>query len=135
MCSGKELGASEDGAGLLILEDRPALGTPINEILTDSDTVFTLEVTPNRPDCLSHIGIARELAAWYRRKLTYPSIDGLAEDATTQLDDSIFSGVSVECEEDCPHYMATVIKALRSARVLRGCRNYWRQLDSVRLTI
>ncbi len=113
MCSGKELGASEDGAGLLILEDRPALGTPINEILTDSDTVFTLEVTPNRPDCLSHIGIARELAAWYRRKLTYPSIDGLAEDATTQLDDSIFSGVSVECEEDCPHYMATVIKGVK----------------------
>lgn len=113
MCSGKELGASEDAAGLLILDDRPELGTPINEVLTDSDTALTLEVTPNRPDCLSHVGIARELAAWYRRDLRYPSIDELLESDEAAADDSVFFGVEVSCEEDCPHYMATVIKGVK----------------------
>ena len=60
MCSSKELGASEDTGGLLILTDRPAIGTPINNVLPAADSVFDIEITPNRPDCLSHFGIARE---------------------------------------------------------------------------
>ncbi len=113
MCSGKELGVTEDAEGLLILEGSPELGTPINDVLTDSDTVYNLEVTPNRPDCLSHIGIARELAAWYKRRLMYPEICGdhpLEERPDGQ---PIFSGVAVDCDEDCPLYMATVIKGVK----------------------
>jgi len=113
MCSGKEIGAGEDAAGLLILEGRPDLGTPINEILTDSDTVFNLEVTPNRPDCLSHIGIARELAAWYEREMRYPSLDSLPAAGDRLSGSEIFKGLSVQCEEDCPLYLATIIKGVR----------------------
>ena len=65
MCSGKEIGYGSDAAGLLILEGAPALGTGINEVFPDGDVVFDLEVTPNRPDCLSHLGLARELAAQF----------------------------------------------------------------------
>ena len=111
MCSGKEIGVGEDHAGLLILEDRPEIGTPINEVITDSDTVFNLEVTPNRPDCLSHIGIARELAAWYKRELRYPEIGD-----TPMIEgesDDIFSDVSIDCEEDCPQYLARVIRGVK----------------------
>src|SRR5262245_41899140 len=71
MCSAKELTISEESAGLLILAGKPALGTPINAVLPAGDVVFDIEVTPNRPDCLSHIGIARELAAWFKIDLNY----------------------------------------------------------------
>ncbi len=113
MCSGKEIGAGEDSAGILILDGRPELGTPINEVLTESDTVFSLEVTPNRPDCLSHIGIARELGAWYRRDIKYPSFGDLPSAESRPSGDDVFQGASVECEEDCPLYRATVIKGVK----------------------
>ena len=113
MCSGKEIGAGEDAAGLLILEGRPELGTPINAVLTESDTVFNLEVTPNRPDCLSHLGIARELAARYQRELSYPAVDDLPAPGDRPSGEEIFKSASVECEEDCPLYRATVIKGVK----------------------
>lgn len=113
MCSGKEIGAGEDSAGLLILDGSHNVGTPINDVLTESDTVFNLEVTPNRPDCLSHIGIARELAAWYRREVKYPSIDDLPNVESRPSGDDVFQGASVDCEEDCPLYRATVIKGVK----------------------
>ncbi|MCH6256572.1 phenylalanine--tRNA ligase subunit beta [Puniceicoccaceae bacterium K14] len=112
MCSGKEIGAGEDAAGLLILKNSPELGTPINKVLTDSDTVFTLEVTPNRPDCLNHVGIARELAAWYKRELRYPSIDTLPI-SDEVVENDVLKSVEIECEEECPRYLATIIKGVK----------------------
>jgi phenylalanyl-tRNA synthetase beta chain len=73
MCSAKELGVAADASGLLILDGRPALGTPINAVLPPGDVVFDIEITPNRPDCLSHLGIARELAAWFKLPLSLPA--------------------------------------------------------------
>ena len=74
MCSPLELGLGEDHEGLLILDGEPEIGTPINQVYPDSDTVFDLEVTANRPDCLSHLGIGRELAAYFGKKLVYPEL-------------------------------------------------------------
>lgn len=68
MCSARELGMGNDHSGLLILSQRPEIGTPINDVFTDSDTVFEIELTANRGDCLSHIGVARELAAKFGKK-------------------------------------------------------------------
>jgi len=113
MCSGKEIGASEDAAGLLILDGEPELGTPINDVLTANDTVFNLEVTPNRPDCLSHLGIARELAAWYRRELAIPAVEAFASIGGKAPVGDRFSSVEVECPDDCPLYFATVVKGLK----------------------
>lgn len=74
LCSARELGLGDDHAGLLILEQRPEPGTPLNQVFPDRETVFDIEVTPNRPDCLSHIGIARELAAYWDLDLEYPAL-------------------------------------------------------------
>jgi len=116
MCSARELGVAADAAGLLILTDRPALGTPINQVLPPGDTVFDIEVTPNRPDCLCHLGVARELAAWFKQELVYPEIkfrgeiDGGPGGAARP---DLLSAVRVEAPEDCPLYTAHIITGVK----------------------
>ncbi|MGA3007039.1 MAG: phenylalanine--tRNA ligase subunit beta [Opitutaceae bacterium] len=113
MCSAKELGAAEDASGLLILPGRPPLGAPINDVLPPGDVVFDVEITPNRPDCLSHLGLARELAAWLRSDLVYPAakFHGQAPEAAPHP--HLLSSVSVEADEDCPLYTATIIAGVK----------------------
>ena len=59
LCSEKELGLGEDHEGIIILPEDAPVGTLLKDYLEINDVVFELEITPNRPDCLSHIGIAR----------------------------------------------------------------------------
>ena len=62
ICSGKELAINDDHEGIMILTTKEKLGTPIENILSfNEDIVFELDLTPNRGDCLSHLGVAREL--------------------------------------------------------------------------
>ncbi len=110
MCSASELNLGDDHSGLLILEDRPAVGTPINDLFPEPDTVFDIEVTPNRPDCLSLVGIARELAAWFRTDLKYPEIRhdvSGAHEGTALLD-----AVDVRDGRACPRYCAWSIRGV-----------------------
>ena len=72
MCAPDELGLPGDHSGLLLLPATAPIGQPINEALPDGDTVFDVEVTPNRPDALCHLGMARELAAWLKYDLQHP---------------------------------------------------------------
>ena len=114
LCSAKELGISEDAAGLLILADRPALGAPINAVLPPGDTVFDIEITPNRPDALSHLGIARELAAWFKLPLLYPQETfrgALSLDEPARPD--LLRSVRVDSPEDCPLYTAHIISGIK----------------------
>jgi phenylalanyl-tRNA synthetase beta chain len=113
MCSGREIGSGDDGAGLLILADRPALGTPINAVLPPADTIFDIEITPNRPDCLSHLGLARELAAWFGCRLRYPAAKfrGDLNRAPERLD--LLSDVRVDAPEDCPLYTAHLVTGVK----------------------
>jgi phenylalanyl-tRNA synthetase beta chain len=114
MCSPDEIGMGSDHSGLLILSGQPALGTPINEALPPGDTVFDLEITPNRPDCQSHLGIARELAAWFKLPLLYPQErfhGGLPDDTPTRQD--LLGAVRVDAPEDCPLYTAHVITGIK----------------------
>ena len=111
MCSSKELGASEDTGGLLILTDRPALGTPINNVLPAADSVFDIEITPNRPDCLSHFGIARELSAWFKKPLCTPKPNSLSQSGKSAL----LNEIKVENSEDCPLYLAHVVTGIKIA--------------------
>jgi len=62
LCSEKELGISDTHDGIMLLPEKTPVGLPLNEVI-DSDTLFDIEITPNRGDCLSHIGVAREYAA------------------------------------------------------------------------
>jgi phenylalanyl-tRNA synthetase beta chain len=115
MCSAKELGVAEDAAGLLILDGRPALGAPINDVLPPGDVVFDVEITPNRPDCLSHLGLARELAAWLNCDLVYPPTKFNGHPPEAAPHPHLLSSVSIEADEDCPLYTATIIAGVKIA--------------------
>ncbi len=71
LCSAKELGIAEDAQGLLILSPDAPVGAPIGDLFP-SDTIFDLEITPNRGDLLSHVGLAREVAALAGKTLRDP---------------------------------------------------------------
>jgi phenylalanyl-tRNA synthetase beta chain len=111
MCAPDELGLGGDHAGLLILDPATPIGQPINEAIPGGDTVFDLEITPNRPDALSHIGIARELAAWFRREVSYPEIKFRGETHGSRPD--ILAGVSVEAPKDCPLYIGIALAGVK----------------------
>ncbi len=106
LCSQVELGIGEDKSGIIILPEDAPIGKEYREYLNLTDVIFELEITPNRPDCLSHIGIAREIAAYYGRKVKYPIID---------LRESIESvntliKVNIEDKDRCKRYMGRIIK-------------------------
>lgn len=111
MCAPDELGLSGDHAGLLILPAATPIGQPINEAIPGGDTVFDLEITPNRPDALSHIGIARELAAWFRKEVCYPAIKFQGETHGARPD--ILAGIKVDAPKDCPLYIGVAIAGVK----------------------
>jgi phenylalanyl-tRNA synthetase beta chain len=115
MCSPDEIGMGSDHSGLLILTNRPELGTPMNRALPPGDTVFDIEITPNRPDCQSHLGIARELAAWFKLPLKYPQekFRGTGHPFDAQPRNDLLRGVRVDAPEDCPLYSAHIITGIK----------------------
>jgi phenylalanyl-tRNA synthetase beta chain len=109
MCSAEELGLSKGEDGLLILPPDAPLGKKFAEYLGPGDTVFDIEVTPNRPDWLSVIGIAREISALTGNPLKIPDVS-LQEsgDAVETL-----TSVKVEAPDLCPRYTARVIRGVK----------------------
>lgn len=112
MCAADELGLGDDHAGLLILPPTTPIGQSINEALPGGDTVFDIEITPNRPDALSHIGIARELAAWFRQELKFPDIKFRGETSGAPRPD-LLADIKVEAPEDCPLYCGIAISGVK----------------------
>lgn len=106
MCSGKELGLGDDHSGLLILDAETTIGTPFNQ-LVPSDVVFDLEITPNRPDLLSHLGLARELSA-----LTGIPLKG-QRDYTAPQTKVGSSDIQLAAKDACPLYTARIIKGVK----------------------
>ena len=111
MCSARELGLGEDHSGLLILSGRPKIGTPINDVFPDTDTVFEIELTANRGDCLSHIGVARELAARFGKELKKPALK-YSPEYSGEADGEILKSVELKTP-DCPLYLAVSIKGVK----------------------
>jgi len=111
MCSSKELQVGQDHDGIMILDQSIALGTPVNDLYTDGDTVLNLEITPNRVDVLSHIGVARELAAKFGLAVKYPEVKASTENASNG--EPLISRVEVSSPEACPHYTAVSIKGVK----------------------
>ncbi len=109
LCSARELGLSQDHAGLLILDTTARLGAPVAEALGLDDVVFELNVTPNRPDALSHLGVAREVAALYATVAKSPKA-GLREGATLAADKI---GIRIEDPKRCLRYAARVIEGVK----------------------
>ncbi len=102
LCAEDELGISDDHDGIMILPRETEPGTPLSEVLGPPDTVLELEVTWNRPDCLSVIGVARELAALCGAELKLPEVKFSESDVS--IEDSV--SVTIEDAEGCPRYTA-----------------------------
>jgi phenylalanyl-tRNA synthetase beta chain len=107
ICSEKELRISDSHEGIMILSPEATIGTPLTEYL--GDTILDLDITPNRPDCLSVIGIAREIAALTGSKLHIPEVH------YEELERAIDSSASVEIVEPdlCPRYCASLLTGIK----------------------
>lgn len=105
LCSARELKLSDDHAGLLLLPGDAPVGVSVRELLDLDDHVFTLKLTPNKGDCLSALGVAREVAALSGKALNQPS----------------FAPVPATCDEILPVSIAAPDLCGRwSGRVVRG---------------
>ena len=109
LCSEAELGLAKESEGIIILPEDAPIGKEYREYAGLNDVIFELEITPNRPDCLSHIGIAREVAAYYNRKVKYPVIE-IAE--TIESVNTVIK-VNIEDKERCKRYLGRVIKNVK----------------------
>ena len=106
LCSEDELGIGDDASGIMILPDTLREGDDLAAALDLKDTVFDISITPNRSDCLSIIGIAREIAAITGQKVRYPSLD------VDETEESVHDVTSVDIVDSdlCPRYTARIIK-------------------------
>ena len=113
LCSLKELGVEdsvtpkEQKDGIFILDKEYPLGTDIKDVMGLHGEVIEFEITPNRPDCLSIIGMARETAATFNRKLTFPSVEikDEVEDIKDYIDD-----IEIRDKDLCRRYYGRVVK-------------------------
>ena len=105
LCSAIEVGLGSDHSGLMILPAEWQTGKPLRKFV-DDDTVFEIEVTPNRPDLLSHYGMAREVAALTRREIRVMDVPSLELKADT-------TSLSIEGQDVCALYTATRIKGVK----------------------
>ncbi len=109
LCSETELGLGKDASGIMILPGDFPLGANLGELLGLRDTVLDISVTPNRPDCLSVIGVAREIAALTHQQLRYPRIV-LSEDGE---EIGHRTSVTVLDPDLCPRYVARLIDGVK----------------------
>lgn len=111
ICSERELGLGDDHAGILVLDGTPDLGMPFTDVVELPDVVFDLDVTTNRPDAMSILGVARDLAAWFDIPYKRPAPELHAVDGATPVT------VSIEDAQGCRRFTAREISGvtIRSA--------------------
>ena len=107
ICSERELGVGEDHSGILVLAEDALVGTPLSDYL--GDHILDLSVTPNRPDCLSMLGVAHEVAALTGTAVREP------DSSYPEAGDPIEARVSVEIADPdlCPRYTASLITGIK----------------------
>ncbi|HVA40112.1 MAG TPA: phenylalanine--tRNA ligase subunit beta, partial [Candidatus Binataceae bacterium] len=126
LCSERELGFSDDHAGIVALPDDAPLGVELASYLRSDDTVLDIAITPNRGDCLSILGLAREVAALFGLKLKQPVVRSAmlkprgsqAESQAESQADSVAGtgdalGVEILAPELCPHYAGLPIGGVK----------------------
>ncbi len=118
LCSENELGLGTQTSGLMELPDSFQPGTRLAEALSLSDHVMEIGLTPNRPDCLSILGIAREIAAIQNTPLRYP--DFLIEDQSNDIVQ--VTSVTIKDPDHCPRYSARLVE-----NVTVGPSPFWLQ--------
>ncbi len=106
ICSVRELGLGAEHTGILLLDDDAPVGADFASLLPYPDVMFDVEVNPNRPDAMSTLGLARELAAHYRVPLREPEI------SFTEAGDTTDVTVTLEDPAGCPRFTAREVRGL-----------------------
>lgn len=109
MCSECELGLGEDHSGIMILPPDTKVGDPFEEVMGLSDVVLELGITPNRADCLSMIGVAREVAAVTHTEARRAEFDVPEEGPDT----TSLTSVTIDDAGGCPRYAARVVEGVK----------------------
>ncbi|MCM0083143.1 phenylalanine--tRNA ligase subunit beta [Geomonas sp. Red32] len=109
LCSERELALSDESSGIMILPEDFQVGTPLFDALGTKDTVFEIGLTPNRADCLSVVGVAREIAAKLGKKVHYPGHEVQEKGAAIET----IASVAINAPDLCPRY---------TARHITGCK-------------
>lgn len=109
LCSETELGLSDGADGIMILEGNPKVGQAFADYSDQADIIFELNVTPNRADCLSHIGLARELSTLLDRPVKIP------ENKINETGKSVNDWISVDLKDAdrCPRYCGRMISGVK----------------------
>jgi len=108
LCSARELGLSQDHAGLMVLDEATEPGKNIRDVLGLDDQIFTLKLTPNRADCLSILGVARELSALAQSPLKPLKSVHVAPTLSDVLK------VNIQAPDLCGRFMGQVIKGVNA---------------------
>lgn len=109
LCSEIELGLGQDPSGIMILDPDVPLGVDLGEALGLKDTILDISITPNRPDCLCVIGVAREIAALTRQKVRYPPLS--LSDKGGEIHQR--TSVTILDPDLCPRYVARMIDGVK----------------------
>lgn len=109
ICAEDELGLGDNHDGIMVLGDNLEVGCSFAVATGLDDVVIDLEVTPNRPDCLSVIGIAREVQALTGNPLRKPNLQ-IVETGNPTADDIT---INIEAPEDCPRYVGRVVRGVK----------------------
>ena len=109
VCSEKELGISDSHEGIMVLPAEAPVGTPLVDYM--GDVIFDLDITPNRPDCLSVIGVAREVAALTGQEVHLPDVG--YNEAPLPIDRQI--SIEIVDPDLCPRYCASLIAGIKVA--------------------
>ncbi|MDD3818702.1 MAG: phenylalanine--tRNA ligase subunit beta [Actinomycetota bacterium] len=118
MCSEMELGLSSDSEGIMILDNSFRVGESFSKLAGLDDVVFELEVTPNRPDCLGVIGIAREISALTGIEFKIPEYD---LDKRLNIDSNFI--IEIEDYNLCPRYTAKIFENITNIQTPLWMRN------------
>ncbi|MCB9588994.1 MAG: phenylalanine--tRNA ligase subunit beta [Polyangiaceae bacterium] len=112
LCSEKELGLAEESEGILILPAGLKPGTPLPEALPEcQDWILEVSITPNRPDALGHVGVAREVAALYDLEWQFPP--AATPERIANQDLSALVRIDNQDTERCPHYGARAVLGVK----------------------
>ena len=110
ICSESELGLGDDHAGILVLDGEPEPGTDFSDLVELPDVVFDISITSNRPDAMSMLGIARDLAAHYGVGAHVPELPMPTVPGSTKID------VTVEDTDGCRRFTAREIRDVKVGR-------------------
>ena len=108
LCSARELGLSQDHAGLMLLPQEAIVGASVRQVLNLDDTLFTLKLTPNRADCLSILGVAREVAALTGAALTTPAVVAIAPTLSEIVP------VSITAPDLCGRFAGRIVRGVNA---------------------